>query len=31
MNEHWQIINEAPEGDGWFVKMKIADRANSTG
>lgn len=25
--ENWQIINDAPQGDGWFVKLKIANKA----
>ncbi len=25
--ENWQIINDEPEGGGWFVKMKIADES----
>jgi glycine cleavage system H protein len=25
-NENWQIINDAPESKGWFVKLKVADR-----
>jgi glycine cleavage system H protein len=24
-NENWQIINEAPQAGGWFVKLKAAD------
>jgi glycine cleavage system H protein len=23
--QNWQIINDAPEGAGWFVKIRIAD------
>lgn len=23
--ENWQIINDAPQAGGWFVKLKIAD------
>ncbi|WP_135210908.1 glycine cleavage system protein GcvH [Vitreimonas flagellata] len=25
--ENWQIINDAPQADGWFVKLKIANKA----
>lgn len=25
-SENWQIINDEPEGGGWFVKMKVADK-----
>ncbi|MEZ5995095.1 MAG: glycine cleavage system protein GcvH [Hyphomonadaceae bacterium] len=24
--ENWQIINEAPQAGGWFVKLKAADK-----
>jgi glycine cleavage system H protein len=24
-NEQWQIINDAPQAGGWFVKLKAAD------
>jgi len=23
--ENWQIINDAPQAGGWFVKLKVAD------
>lgn len=23
--ENWQIINDSPEGDGWFVKLRPLD------
>jgi glycine cleavage system H protein len=26
-NENWQIINDAPQAGGWFVKLKAADKA----
>jgi glycine cleavage system H protein len=26
-NEQWQIINDAPQAGGWFVKLKIADKS----
>jgi len=26
-NENWQIINDGPESQGWFVKLKIADKS----
>jgi len=26
-NEQWQIINDAPQEAGWFVKLKIADKS----
>lgn len=25
--ENWQIINDSAEADGWFVKLRLADRA----
>lgn len=25
--ENWQIINDAPEAGGWFVKLKVADKS----
>jgi glycine cleavage system H protein len=25
--ENWQIINDEPEAGGWFVKLKIANKA----
>ena len=25
--ENWQIINDAPQDRGWFVKLKIANKA----
>jgi glycine cleavage system H protein len=25
--ENWQIINDAPQDGGWFVKLKIANKA----
>lgn len=25
--ENWQVINDAPQAGGWFVKLKIADKA----
>lgn len=25
--ENWQIINDAPQADGWFVKLKVANKA----
>jgi glycine cleavage system H protein len=25
-NENWEIINSAPQADGWFVKLKVADK-----
>ncbi len=25
--ENWQIINDEPEGGGWFVKLKVADKS----
>lgn len=24
--ENWQIINDEPQGGGWFVKLKIANK-----
>ena len=30
-NEQWQIINDAPQGGGWFVKLKIADKSELDG
>lgn len=26
-NENWQIINDAPEQGGWFVKLKPSNKA----
>lgn len=26
-NENWQIINDAAEADGWFVKLKPSNKA----
>ena len=26
-NENWQIINDAPQAGGWFVKLKVADKS----
>ena len=26
-NENWQIINDAPEESGWFVKLKPSNKA----
>ncbi|MBK6703364.1 MAG: glycine cleavage system protein GcvH [Caulobacteraceae bacterium] len=26
-SEQWQIINDAPQAGGWFVKLKIADKS----
>jgi glycine cleavage system H protein len=26
-NEQWQIINDAPQGGGWFVKLKPSNKA----
>lgn len=26
-NEQWQIINDAPQAGGWFVKLKPSDKA----
>ena len=25
--ENWQIINDAPQAGGWFVKLKAADKS----
>jgi glycine cleavage system H protein len=25
--ENWQIINDAPQAGGWFVKLKVADKS----
>ena len=30
-NEQWQIINDAPQAGGWFVKLKIADKGEIDG
>ncbi|MEZ5972807.1 MAG: glycine cleavage system protein GcvH [Hyphomonadaceae bacterium] len=30
-DEHWQIINDAPQAGGWFVKLKIADKSELDG
>lgn len=29
--ENWQIINEAPQAGGWFVKLKVADKSELDG
>ncbi|MBL8537704.1 MAG: glycine cleavage system protein GcvH [Hyphomonadaceae bacterium] len=29
--ENWQIINDAPQAGGWFVKLKIADKSELDG
>jgi glycine cleavage system H protein len=29
--ENWQIINDAPQGAGWFVKLKIANKSELDG
>ncbi len=26
-NENWQIINDAPQGEGWFVKLRASNKA----
>lgn len=26
-NENWQIINDAPQAGGWFVRLKAADKS----
>ncbi|HYD86453.1 MAG TPA: glycine cleavage system protein GcvH [Vitreimonas sp.] len=26
-NENWQIINDAPQAAGWFVKLKPSDKS----
>ena len=28
-NEQWQIINDAPQAGGWFVKLKVADKSGA--
>jgi glycine cleavage system H protein len=30
-NENWQIINDAPQAGGWFVKLKIANKSELDG
>jgi glycine cleavage system H protein len=30
-NENWQIINDAPQAGGWFVKLKVADKSEFDG
>ena len=30
-SEQWQIINDAPQAGGWFVKLKIADKSELDG
>lgn len=30
-NQNWQIINDAPEGGGWFVKLKLANKSELDG
>jgi glycine cleavage system H protein len=26
-SENWQIINDAPQGEGWFVKLRASNKA----
>jgi len=26
-NEQWQIINDAPQAAGWFVKLQVSDKS----
>lgn len=26
-NENWEIINQSPQGDGWFVKIKPSNKS----
>ncbi len=26
-NENWEIINQSPQGEGWFVKIKASNKA----
>ncbi len=30
-NEQWQIINDAPQAGGWFVKLKVSDKSQLDG
>lgn len=30
-NENWQIINDAPQAGGWFVKLKVANKSELDG
>lgn len=30
-NEQWQIINDAPQAGGWFVKLKVSDKSELDG
>jgi glycine cleavage system H protein len=30
-NENWQIINDAPQAGGWFVKLKVSDKSQLDG
>ncbi|MGD9981042.1 MAG: glycine cleavage system protein GcvH [Hyphomonadaceae bacterium] len=27
VGSNWQVINDAPQAGGWFVKLKIADKS----
>jgi len=29
--ENWQIINDAPQAGGWFVKLKVSDKSQLDG
>ena len=29
--ENWQIINDAPQASGWFVKLKVSDKSELDG
>lgn len=29
--ENWQIINDAPQAGGWFVKLKVSDKSELDG
>ena len=31
VGENWQLINDAPEGEGWFVRLKVADKSQLDG
>ena len=30
-SENWQVVNDSPEGDGWFVKLKPSDKGELDG
>jgi glycine cleavage system H protein len=31
VGSNWQVINDAPQAGGWFVKLKLADKSELDG